>query len=240
MRVVVDTLPFTVEVRIFTAEFRSCWFMNSPVVVANTPLMSEVRVKELVVVEMVRVLLVMIEEVATNPFMLVVKVLPEDVCEKELISSTTSEVTPFTRVKNELVEVEIWFELIIVPVLTEPPTLEVRVFPSTEIVLEATRLEIVRLLIVAFSRTVVPVAVRLVVLRLASCAVCPVAVLNPRVSMYAVTAVRSCEKMFSEFTLFIVVEAILALVRSRLPRIVVVPARTVLVLKKLVAVRFAK
>ena len=151
MRVVVDTLPFTVEVRIFTAEFRSCWFMNSPVVVANTPLMSEVRVKELVVVEMVRVLLVMIEEVATNPFMLVVKVLPEDVCEKELISSTTSEVTPFTRVKNELVEVEIWFELIIVPVLTEPPTLEVRVLNAEERILLTLSEETFKLVIFAVS-----------------------------------------------------------------------------------------
>lgn len=45
--------------------------------VETTPFIFEVSSNELVVVEMVRVLLLIIEEVATKPLMLVVKIFPE-------------------------------------------------------------------------------------------------------------------------------------------------------------------
>lgn len=103
IRVVVDIIPFMFEVNPFADEDRLLLFMivvelvlplitddislttdvswllftNSAVVVAITPFMSVVRINELVEVEIVRVLFVMIEDVATTPLIVEVKTFPE-------------------------------------------------------------------------------------------------------------------------------------------------------------------
>jgi hypothetical protein len=97
-----------------------------------TPLILEVNSNELVEVEIVRVLLLIIEEVATSPLMLVVKTLPKELWVKELIKFTTLEAIPFMTLKKELVDVDILFEFIIVAVPTDPAMLEVKVF-NTEL-----------------------------------------------------------------------------------------------------------
>ena len=51
----VDTTPFTVEVRVFTAEASALAFTKLAVVVATLPLTIEVRMRELVVVATERV-----------------------------------------------------------------------------------------------------------------------------------------------------------------------------------------
>lgn len=110
MILVEEATPLTVEVRVLTADARSLLFTKLAVVVAVLPLTMEVRTKELVEVEMVRVLevddatrLVKSVEVAT-PLMVVVRTVPK---------------------------VEISFEEMTVVVATTPLTVEVRMFPVT-------------------------------------------------------------------------------------------------------------
>lgn len=90
-----------------------------------TPLTLVVNSKEFVEVETVNVLLLIIVEVATRPLILVVKTFPAEDWVKEFTKSTTLETIPFTKVKNELVEVEILLELMIVVEPIEPAKLEV-------------------------------------------------------------------------------------------------------------------
>jgi hypothetical protein len=71
----VDISPFTMEVRIFTAEFNWFWFMNFALVVDIIPFTFDSISKELVEVEIVKELLFIIVEVDTDPPMLDVKVL---------------------------------------------------------------------------------------------------------------------------------------------------------------------
>lgn len=82
MMLVDVAMPFTVEVSVFTADAKSLLFTKDAVVVATCPLTVEVRMKELVEVEMVRVCevddatrLVRSVEVAT-PLMVVVSTAP--------------------------------------------------------------------------------------------------------------------------------------------------------------------
>ena len=82
MMLVDVAIPFTVEVSVFTADAKSLLFTKDAVVVATCPLTVEVRMKELVEVEMVRVCevddatrLVRSVEVAT-PLMVVVSTAP--------------------------------------------------------------------------------------------------------------------------------------------------------------------
>jgi hypothetical protein len=124
-------------------------FVNpSIVLVATTPFTFEVMV--FVVDAKDEMLLEITELVATTPFIVVVRVLPDNVCVKEFIKFTTAEASPLIVDVNEFVVVEITFELIIVDVPIEPPTFEVKTLPSAERIFETERLETVKFEIVAF------------------------------------------------------------------------------------------
>jgi hypothetical protein len=148
--VVVDTLPFTFDVITFTADCKSLLFTNCAVVDEITPFVFDIRVKELVDVDTVKLLLVIIELVATTPFIILVNVFPVADWVKEFIKLVKAEVTPFTIFANELVVVEITFEFIIVEVPIDPPTFEVIVFTKEDSIFETDKFVTARLVPVAF------------------------------------------------------------------------------------------
>ena len=125
---VVDVLPFTILVNSLTADVNWFWFTNSAVVVAITPFTFVVSSKELVEVEIVRVLLVMMEVVATKPLIFVVNTFPDADWVNEFMKLTIFEAIPFTNEVNELEVVAKELELIIVVVPTDPAMFEVKVF----------------------------------------------------------------------------------------------------------------
>jgi hypothetical protein len=94
----------------------------------------------------------MTEEVAVIPLILVVRVLPERDCVKEVMIDARDEDTPLTMVWMKLADEDAVFEVMIDDVADDPPRLEVRVLPEAE-----REFEVVRLVIVAL------VAVRLVI-----------------------------------------------------------------------------
>lgn len=131
------------------------------VVVDVTPFTFETSSKELVEVEIVRVLLLIIDDVAVRPLILVVRIFPEDDWVKELMKLTTLDAIPLIIEVKEFEVVEIELELIIVVVDTEPPMLEFNsLFEEVrelETVIEATfRLETERLVRVAFPDLISP------------------------------------------------------------------------------------
>jgi hypothetical protein len=107
-----------------------------------------------------RVLLDMTEVVAVTPLMVVVSVLPATDCANELMMLATDESTPFTSVVSVFPVDVATFEVTIELVPTEPPTFEVRVLPEAPSVLLTCRFEIE-----VVPRFVVPVAVKLPVVR---------------------------------------------------------------------------
>jgi hypothetical protein len=72
----VEISPFTIEVRVFTAEVSEFWFTNFAVVVEITPLTFDVNSKEFVEVEIVKLLLFIMVVVEIDPPIFEVKIFP--------------------------------------------------------------------------------------------------------------------------------------------------------------------
>jgi hypothetical protein len=123
MREEVEITPLTTEVNSFTAEDREFWLMKLAVVVEITPLTLEVRRKELVEVEVVRMLVV--PEAKTAVRLVVAK-------------------TPFTLEESTVPVKSKVLLFIILAALTEPPILEVKVLLAEIKLFEAVRLPVVK------------------------------------------------------------------------------------------------
>lgn len=132
MMLEVDTSPFTLEVRVLTADERSLLFTPVMVVVAITPFTSEVKIVEVEVVATERTLPVMIEEVAVTPLTVEVKTLPVADWVKLLIMFARPELIPFTITSNTFAEDEATLEVMIEEVDVTPFTVEVRTLAAAE------------------------------------------------------------------------------------------------------------
>jgi hypothetical protein len=109
------------------------------------------------------------DDVAVTPLIVVVNVLPESDCVKELIIEVATEVIPLTIVSRIFADDDATFEVTIVDVAIDPPRFEVSILALAESVLEVLRLVIVAdaevksvmvaLDIVVVARDTVPVAV---------------------------------------------------------------------------------
>jgi hypothetical protein len=151
--VVVAVLPLTTEVRtnelvevaiVKVLEVDDATRLVRSVVVA-TPFTVVVRIVP--VVE--RAFEEITEEVAVIPLIVVVKVLPERDCVKELMIDASEEVTPLTIVWKRFADEDAVFEVMILVVPVEPPTFEVRILAEEESVFVVARLVTVRLVVVA-------------------------------------------------------------------------------------------
>lgn len=134
-----------------------------------TPLMVVVRTAP----DVERAFEVMMEEVATTPFTVEVRMFPAALWVKELMILASEEETPLTMVWMRLAEEDAVLEVMILEVPTDPPTFEVSVLPVAESVLVVVRLVTVKLVVVAEvtvsapmkeEANVAPFAERLVVL----------------------------------------------------------------------------
>lgn len=239
-----EETPFTIEVKVFTADERSLELTKLAVVVEMMPLVSEVRVKELVEVEIESVLLVMMLLVAVTPLIVVVSTLPEADWVNELMKLITAEATPFTKDVKLLVVVDITFEFTRsnVVVATTPLVVLVsrielveEVLERVLVVLEARRDEAetcstvpealtVRSELVAEPdctevRVVVPRVAVEVAVRLPEVRLVPVALSNKKLEMYPVSALNI---EANRFVLVALVRVALVPVRFVAARLVVV------------------
>jgi hypothetical protein len=121
-----------------------------------TPFMVVVRVAPLVE----RALEEITEEVAVTPLMIVVSVLPERDCVKELMMVAREEEMPLMMVWKTLADDDAVVEVMIVDVPTDPPMLEVSVLPEEVRELFVRMLGAMREEMVVVARVVVPVVVR--------------------------------------------------------------------------------
>ena len=121
-------------------------------VVVATPLIVVVRILPLVE----RAFDEMTEDVAVTPFMIVVSVLPERDCVKELMMFARDDEMPLTIVWNTLRDEEAVFEVMMVDVPVDPPMLEVSVLPEADRELEVVIVGAMREEMVVVARVEVP------------------------------------------------------------------------------------